>query len=138
LCTARSRKSESNSRTRGGRPVLLLVEDIKDVVRGFRDAARRAVKAGVDGIEIHAPNEYLLCSFRSPLSNRRTDAYGGRNENRTRALMETVKAVREVIPANMPLLLRVSATEVDGWASGWELGCAPDDYAGEDVAGPRG
>jgi 2,4-dienoyl-CoA reductase-like NADH-dependent reductase (Old Yellow Enzyme family) len=101
----------------------LLVEDIKEVVRGFRDAARRAVKTGVGVIEIHAAHGYLLCSFLSPLSNRRTDAYGGSFENRPKALVETVKAMRETIPANMPLLLRVSATEwMDGHPDGsWDV-----------------
>jgi 2,4-dienoyl-CoA reductase-like NADH-dependent reductase (Old Yellow Enzyme family) len=104
-------------------PREMSVEDIKDVVEGFRDAAIRAVKAGVDVIEIHSAHGYLLCSFLSPLSNRRTDAYGGSFENRTRALVETIKAVREVIPANMPLLLRVSATEwMDGHPDGsWDV-----------------
>jgi 2,4-dienoyl-CoA reductase-like NADH-dependent reductase (Old Yellow Enzyme family) len=103
-------------------PRAMAVEDIKDVVRGFRDTAR-AVKAGVDVIEIHAAHGYLLCLFLSPLSSRRTDAYGGSFENRTRALVETVKAVREVIPADMPLVLRVSATEwMDGHPDGsWDV-----------------
>lgn len=103
-------------------PGAMAVEDIKDVVRGFRDTAR-AVKAGVDVIEIHAAHGYLLCLFFSPLSSRRTDAYGGSFENRTRPLVETVKAVREVIPADMPLVLRVSATEwMDGHPDGsWDV-----------------
>lgn len=83
------------------------------MVEGFEDAARRAVRAGVDVIEIHAAHGYLLCLFLSPLSNRRTDAYGGSFENRIKVLVETVRAVREVIPADMPLLLRVSAR--NGW-----------------------
>src|SRR5277367_5406076 len=104
-------------------PREMSVADIQDAVEGFRDAAKRAVKAGVDVIEIHATHGYLLCSFLSPLSNRRRDAYGGSFENRTRALVETVRAVREVIPADMPLLLRVIATEwMDGHPDGsWDV-----------------
>jgi 2,4-dienoyl-CoA reductase-like NADH-dependent reductase (Old Yellow Enzyme family) len=86
-------------------------QDIKDVVDGFRNSAKRAVEAGVDVIEIHAAHGYLLCSFLSPLSNQRTDQYGGSFENRTRLLLEVIHAIREVIPSGMPLLLRVSSTE---------------------------
>jgi 2,4-dienoyl-CoA reductase-like NADH-dependent reductase (Old Yellow Enzyme family) len=104
-------------------PKEMSVEDIRVVVEGFRDAARRAVAAGVDVIEIHAAHGYLLCSFLSPLSNRRTDAYGGSFENRIRMLVETIRTVRKVIPADMPLLLRVSATEwMDGHPDGsWDV-----------------
>lgn len=99
------------------------VEAIKDVGERFGDAAKSAVKAGVDFIEIHAAHEYLLCSFLSPLSNRRTDTYGGSFEGGTRALVETVRAVREVIAGDMPLLLRASATEwMDGHPDGsWDV-----------------
>jgi 2,4-dienoyl-CoA reductase-like NADH-dependent reductase (Old Yellow Enzyme family) len=81
------------------------------------------VKAGVGVIEIHAAHGYLLCSFLSPLSNRRPDAYGGSFENRIRPLVETIRAVREVIAADIPLLLRVSATEwMDGHPDGsWDM-----------------
>jgi 2,4-dienoyl-CoA reductase-like NADH-dependent reductase (Old Yellow Enzyme family) len=85
--------------------------DIQGVVEGFRDAARRAVQAGVDVIEIHGAHGYLISSFLSPISNRRTDEYGGGFENRIRLLVDVVKAVREVIPEGMPLLVRVSSTE---------------------------
>lgn len=85
--------------------------DIQGVVEGFRDAARRAVQAGVDVIEIHGAHGYLISSFLSPISNRRTDEYGGSFENRIRLLVDVVKAVREVIPEGMPLLVRVSSTE---------------------------
>jgi 2,4-dienoyl-CoA reductase-like NADH-dependent reductase (Old Yellow Enzyme family) len=85
--------------------------DIQGVVEGFREAARRAVQAGVDVIEIHGAHGYLISSFLSPISNRRTDEYGGSFENRIRLLVDVVKAVREVIPEGMPLLVRVSSTE---------------------------
>ena len=85
--------------------------DIQDVKDGFRESARRAVEAGVDVVEIHAAHGYLLSSFLSPLSNRRTDRYGGSFENRIRLLLDVVAAVREVVPEGMPLLVRVSSTE---------------------------
>lgn len=86
-------------------------QDIEDVINGFRDSAKRAIEAGVDVIEIHAAHGYLLCSFLSPISNRRIDKYGGSFENRIRLLVEVIQAIREVIPSGTPLLLRVSATE---------------------------
>lgn len=92
-------------------PREMTSQDIKDVVDGFRNSAKRAVEAGVDVIEIHAAHGYLLCSFLSPLSNQRTDQYGGSFENRIRLLLEIIQAIREVIPSGMPLLLRVSSTE---------------------------
>lgn len=92
-------------------PKEMTKADIQDVVDGFRDAARRSVEAGIDVIELHGAHGYLLCSFLSPLSNTRTDEYGGSFENRTRLPIEVIKAVREVIPANTPLLYRISATE---------------------------
>ena len=85
--------------------------DIQDVIQGFADAARRSVQAGVDVIEIHGAHGYLISSFLSPISNRRTDEYGGSFENRIRLLVDVIKAVREVIPEGMPLLVRVSSTE---------------------------
>jgi 2,4-dienoyl-CoA reductase-like NADH-dependent reductase (Old Yellow Enzyme family) len=92
-------------------PREMSVQDIKDVVNGFMESARRSVEAGVDVIEIHAAHGYLLCSFLSPISNRRTDKYGGSFENRIRLLVEVIQAIREVIPKGMPLLVRVSSTE---------------------------
>jgi 2,4-dienoyl-CoA reductase-like NADH-dependent reductase (Old Yellow Enzyme family) len=85
--------------------------DIKDVINGFRDAARRSVQAGVDVIEIHGAHGYLISSFLSPISNKRTDNYGGSFENRIRLLVEICQAVREVIPKGMPFIVRLSATE---------------------------
>ena len=85
--------------------------DIRDVIDGFRDAARRSVEAGVDVIELHGAHGYLLGSFLSPLSNTRTDKYGGNFANRIRFPIEVIKAVRDVIPPSMPLLYRISATE---------------------------
>ncbi|KAI1001393.1 hypothetical protein K3495_g6810, partial [Podosphaera aphanis] len=92
-------------------PREMSVEDITAVKNAFRDSAKRAVEAGVDVIEIHGAHGYLISSFLSPLSNRRTDNYGGTFENRIRLLVEIIQVVREVIPSEMPLLLRISATE---------------------------
>jgi len=92
-------------------PKELSIEEVRDVVRDFGRAAERSVRAGVDVIEIHAAHGYLLHQFLSPVSNRRTDVYGGSFENRTRLLFEVIGAVREVIPEGMPLFLRISSTE---------------------------
>jgi 2,4-dienoyl-CoA reductase-like NADH-dependent reductase (Old Yellow Enzyme family) len=92
-------------------PREMSAQDVQDVINGFRDSAKRAVEAGVDVIEIHAAHGYLLCSFLSPISNQRTDKYGGSFENRIRLLVEVIQAIRAVIPKGMPLLVRVSSTE---------------------------
>ncbi|CAG8977687.1 hypothetical protein HYALB_00009633 [Hymenoscyphus albidus] len=89
----------------------MTVGDVEEVVEAFRQSAIRAVKAGVDVIEIHGAHGYLISSFLSPISNRRTDRYGGSFENRIRLLMEVIEVIRGVIPEGMPLLVRVSATE---------------------------
>ncbi|KAF5379008.1 hypothetical protein D9615_006057 [Tricholomella constricta] len=93
------------------RPKALTKEGIRRVVQAFVDAARRAVEAGVDVVEIHNAHGYLLHSFLSPVSNKRTDEYGGSFENRTRLTVEIVDAVRAAIPEDMPLFLRISATD---------------------------
>jgi 2,4-dienoyl-CoA reductase-like NADH-dependent reductase (Old Yellow Enzyme family) len=88
------------------------------VVDGFRDGARRAREAGFRVVEIHAAHGYLLHQFLSPLSNRRADAYGGAFENRIRLTVEVTRTVREVWPDDLPLFLRISATD---WAEGgWD------------------
>ncbi|KAK3393803.1 hypothetical protein B0H63DRAFT_444018 [Podospora didyma] len=92
-------------------PKEMTVEQIDGLVESFQQAAERAVKAGFDTIEIHGAHGYLLTEFLSPQSNKRTDRYGGSFENRTRLLIDVIKAVRGVIPESMPLLLRVSSTE---------------------------
>jgi len=86
-------------------------EYIKKVVEAYVASAKRAVQAGVDVIEIHNAHGYLLHSFISPISNKRTDEYGGSFENRIRLTLEVVDAVRAVIPKDMPLFLRISATD---------------------------
>ncbi len=100
-------------------PEELSHEGIARVVRAFADASLRALEAGAKVIEIHAAHGYLLHSFLSPLSNLRTDEYGGSFENRTRALREVVAAIRAVWPERLPLLVRISATDwVEG---GWDI-----------------
>lgn len=88
---------------------------IDAVIEGFRQAARRALKAGFDIVEIHAAHGYLLHEFLSPLANRRSDGYGGSFANRTRLLIEVAQAVRAEWPAHLPLFVRISATD---WAEG--------------------
>jgi 2,4-dienoyl-CoA reductase-like NADH-dependent reductase (Old Yellow Enzyme family) len=100
-------------------PRALSVDGIKNIVSAFAAAARRACDAGFRVIEIHAAHGYLIHEFLSPLSNQRTDAYGGSFENRTRILRETVAAVRGSWPERAPLFVRISATDwVDG---GWDI-----------------
>jgi len=85
----------------------------------FAAAARRAARLGIDGLEIHAAHGYLLHQFLSPLSNRRSDAYGGSLENRLRFPLEVFDAVRAAFPAERPVWVRLSATDwVEG---GWDL-----------------
>jgi 2,4-dienoyl-CoA reductase-like NADH-dependent reductase (Old Yellow Enzyme family) len=92
-------------------PRQLSVEEIKETVQAFADAAKRSVRAGVDLIEVHAAHGYLIHQFLSPISNRRTDEYGGSFENRVRLLVEVIKNIRAAIPEGMPLFLRMSSTE---------------------------
>lgn len=100
-------------------PLELTREQIQSIIGSFRDAARRALETGFEIVELHAAHGYLLHEFLSPLSNRRTDSYGGSFENRIRLLVEVVSAVREVWPERLPLFTRISATDwVEG---GWNL-----------------
>ncbi|KAA1475227.1 FMN-linked oxidoreductase [Dentipellis sp. KUC8613] len=92
-------------------PKELTAAGIRRIVAAFADAARRAVRVGFDVIEIHNAHGFLLHSFLSPVSNKRTDEYGGSFENRARLTLEVVDAIRANIPADMPLFLRVSATD---------------------------
>lgn len=98
-------------------PHELTVEEIKELVQNFKKAAKRSLEAGFDVIEIHAAHGYLIHQFLSPLSNIRTDEYGGSFENRIRFLLEIVKAVNEVLDDDHPLFVRISGTEYapNGW-----------------------
>jgi len=101
-------------------PRELSVEEMDDVVRQFVEGARRALAAGFRVLEIHMAHGYLLHEFLSPLSNRRTDDFGGSLENRLRLPLRVARAVREAWPADLPLFVRISATDwVEG---GWDLG----------------
>ncbi len=100
-------------------PHAISREGIQATVAAFANAARRACEAGFRVVEIHAAHGYLIHEFLSPLSNHRSDDYGGSFENRTRILREIVAAVRRAWPERMPLFVRISATDwVDG---GWDL-----------------
>ncbi|MBK5188761.1 MAG: NADH:flavin oxidoreductase/NADH oxidase [Gemmatimonadaceae bacterium] len=100
-------------------PAALELSGIQAIVKAFADAARRALEAGFQVIEIHGAHGYLINEFLGPLSNARTDAYGGSFENRTRVLREIVVAVRERWPAHLPLFVRISASDwIDG---GWSV-----------------
>jgi 2,4-dienoyl-CoA reductase-like NADH-dependent reductase (Old Yellow Enzyme family) len=100
-------------------PRAMSLDDIGEVQMAFRRATSNAVAAGFRVIEIHAAHGYLMHSFLSPLSNHRTDAYGGAFENRVRMLIETVRHVRSAMPDNLPLFVRLSCSDwVEG---GWSL-----------------
>ena len=88
---------------------------IAGVVQAFADAATRSREAGFDIVEIHAAHGYLLHEFLSPLVNTRTDDYGGSLDNRMRLCLEVIDAVRRVWPDNLPVWLRISATD---WTRG--------------------
>src|ERR1700744_5020658 len=100
-------------------PIELDKPGIEKVKADFKAAAARALKAGFDVIEIHGAHGYLIHEFLSPLSNHRTDQYGGSFENRTRFPLETAQAVRAELPDSIPLAVRVSSTDwIDG---GWDI-----------------
>jgi 2,4-dienoyl-CoA reductase-like NADH-dependent reductase (Old Yellow Enzyme family) len=100
-------------------PQALDLPGIQAIVEAFRLAARRALAAGFDFVEIHAAHGYLLHQFLSPLANQRTDDYGGSFANRTRLALEVVDAVRIEWPAHLPIFVRISATD---WAEGgWDI-----------------
>jgi 2,4-dienoyl-CoA reductase-like NADH-dependent reductase (Old Yellow Enzyme family) len=96
-------------------PRVMTRDDIAEVVQHFQDAARRALAAGFQVIEIHGAHGYLIHEFLSPLSNQRDDEYGGNLENRMRFLLEVTDAVRAVWPDSLPLFVRLSATD---WTEG--------------------
>lgn len=98
-------------------PVQLSESQIQGLIQSFVDAARRALIAGFKVVEVHAAHGYLLHQFLSPLSNQRTDQYGGSFENRIRLTLQVTEAVRDIWPQELPLFVRVSATDwvEDGW-----------------------
>ena len=100
-------------------PAALDTAGIRATVEAFAEAARRALTAGFEVLEIHGAHGYLINEFLSPLSNRRTDEYGGAFENRIRFLLEVIAAVRAVWPERLPLWVRISAT--DWKEGGWTI-----------------
>src|SRR5262245_41980069 len=104
-----------------GNPVPTALDEagIDGVVTAFEAATERALAAGFQLIEIHAAHGYLLHEFLSPLANRRTDSYGGSLENRMRLTLRVADAVRQLVPAQLPVFVRISATDwVEG---GWDV-----------------
>ncbi len=100
-------------------PVMMTTQDITRVREAFIAAASRALAAGCEWLEIHSAHGYLLHEYLSPLSNHRTDSYGGSFTNRIRFLLDTVKSVRAVWPERLPLAVRLSCTD---WVpGGWDL-----------------
>jgi 2,4-dienoyl-CoA reductase-like NADH-dependent reductase (Old Yellow Enzyme family) len=128
-------------------PRELSGDEIADIVTHFAEGARRSVAAGFDLVEIHAAHGYLLHQFLSPLSNLRTDEYGGGLENRARLLLDVVRAVRAVVGEERPVFVRLSATDYaeGGWnqedtatVSGWAHEAGADFFdisSGGNVAG---
>jgi 2,4-dienoyl-CoA reductase-like NADH-dependent reductase (Old Yellow Enzyme family) len=101
------------------RPTALNLESMGEIRQAFATAAARAHRLGIEVIEIHAAHGYLLHEFLSPLSNHRDDSYGGTLENRLRFPMEVFEAVREAVPPEVPVGIRISATD---WVeAGWEI-----------------
>ncbi len=100
-------------------PRRMSARDICDVIDGFRQAAQRALEAGFDVAEVHAAHGYLIHEFLSPLSNDRSDEYGGSFDRRIRVCLEIVDAVRSVWPPSRPVFVRVSAS--DWTAGGWDI-----------------
>lgn len=116
-------------------PTELDKAGINKVKADFKAAALRSLKAGFKVIEIHAAHGYLLHEFYSPLSNQRTDEYGGSFENRIRLLLEVIAEVQEVWPADNPLFVRISATDWADEQGGWN---ADDSVALAKVLKDRG
>jgi 2,4-dienoyl-CoA reductase-like NADH-dependent reductase (Old Yellow Enzyme family) len=102
-----------------GQPIELDLAGIETITRAFVKATRRAVEAGFDVVELHGAHGYLLHEFLSPLSNRRTDQYGGSFGNRIRLMVEVVDAIRAELPVELPLMVRISAT--DWTEGGWDI-----------------
>ncbi|GAB4019804.1 NADH:flavin oxidoreductase/NADH oxidase [Spirosoma migulaei] len=100
-------------------PLALTIEGLDKVLADFQTAAQRALTAGFQVAEIHAAHGYLLHQFLSPLSNHRTDEYGGSFDNRIRLLLEVIERVQTVWPHELPLFVRISAT--DWTEGGWTI-----------------
>jgi len=114
-------------------PTELTSDQIGEILSKFRDSAERALRAGFKLIEIHAAHGYLLHSFLSPLTNQRSDEFGGSFDNRVKVVLEVAKTIREVWPDELPLFMRISVKDwVDG---GWDV---PDSVELAKRLGPIG
>lgn len=102
-------------------PNELSVSEIRSIQQCFVTAAQRALEAGFEILEIHSAHGYLAHSFLSPLSNRRTDGYGGTLAGRMRFTLEAAEQVRAAWPASKPLFVRISSVDIDGSSEGWQL-----------------
>ncbi|MGJ6979695.1 NADH:flavin oxidoreductase/NADH oxidase [Aestuariimicrobium soli] len=102
-------------------PTELTTDDLAAVVRAFAEAAGRAVRAGFEVLEVHSAHGYLLHQFLSPLSNHRTDSYGGPFANRSRLLLEVVDAIRAEVGEGVPVIVRISATDWVDDQPAWTL-----------------
>jgi 2,4-dienoyl-CoA reductase-like NADH-dependent reductase (Old Yellow Enzyme family) len=98
-------------------PRELTTQEVNELVQDFAAAAKNAVLAGFDAVEVHAAHGYLIHQFLSPITNKRTDEFGGSLENRARLVLEIVKAIRAEVGEMMPIFVRFSATDYreDGW-----------------------
>jgi 2,4-dienoyl-CoA reductase-like NADH-dependent reductase (Old Yellow Enzyme family) len=103
------------------KPHSLTKEEIKNVIESFKIAAKRAIASGYDILEIHGAHGYLIHSFLSPISNFRTDEYGGSFENRTRFLLELIDEVTQVWPKDKPLFVRLSSTDWVDVENTWDI-----------------
>lgn len=89
----------------------MTIQDIKEITQAFAQAAARAKKAGFDGVQIHSAHGYLLSQFLSPLYNHRNDAYGGNIQNRARALLEALKAIRMEVGPDYPIMVKLNTQD---------------------------
>ena len=89
----------------------MTVQEIGEIVQAFAEAAKRAKRAGFDGVQIHSAHGYLMSQFLSPAFNRRTDKYGGSVENRARALTETLRAIRSSVGQDYPVLVKMNSSD---------------------------
>jgi len=96
---------------RGDMPREMTRQEIGDIVNAFKDAGRRVKEAGFDGVEIHSAHGYLLNQFLSPLTNKRTDEYGGDVENRIRIHLQVIEAVRSAVGPDFPVQVRLGASD---------------------------
>jgi 2,4-dienoyl-CoA reductase-like NADH-dependent reductase (Old Yellow Enzyme family) len=103
------------------KPHSLTKEEIKKLIKSYKIATRRVIDAGYDILEIHGAHGYLVHSFLSPVSNHRTDEYGGSFENRTRFLLELVDGITQVWPKEKPLFIRLSSTDWVDQEDTWDI-----------------